>query len=222
MRTFVASHSKEPITLKWFDGTYGLRSSLPVAVFDFDGVLCDPIEDFVYKLPEQPQERAMLAKVARHYDIDDILYDVPYLRHLVLQAILYERHVLANAGPLLGLATEMSSARRPFFILTARSGRAAIQRVFSFLDRFALTPQEVFFVGRVAKGRQIRLVRTTMPPQRRVVFFEDTVRHTVNSRRQSIDTVRIDWLDYDKEKACNLLNDSFEWFWHNINSTKAA
>lgn len=225
MHTFAATRSNEPITLAWLDDTYGSRLFPALAIFDFDGVLSDPVEDFVYKIPEQPHERASLAQIAHHYNIDAELYDVPYLRHLILQAILFERQIVATPGPLLSLATEMSKKRRPFFILTARSGRAAIQRVFSFIDKFALTPQEVFFVGRVAKGRQLRLARTTTPPQHKIVFFEDTPRHSINSKKQSIhsfETIPINWSNYDLQKANRMWNENLEWFSHNIRTAKAA
>lgn len=168
--------------LWWLDREYG--PGRPCAVFDFDGVLASPAEDLVYKLPERPGERGALAVQAARHGIDTEIYDTPYLRHLVLQAVLDASGELSGEGPLLPLARELTRARRPFFILTARSGRAAVQRVFSFLDWHMIQPQEVFCVGRVPKGRQLALVAGSMPDERRVVYFEDTARHARNSHKQ--------------------------------------
>ncbi len=168
--------------LRWLDHEYG--PGKPCAVFDFDGVLASPAEDLVYKLPERPGERGALSVDAARHGINAEIYDTPYLRHLVLQSVLQASGELPREGPLLPLAREMTRARRPFFVLTARSGRASVQRVFSFLDRHGLQPQEVFCVGRVPKGRQLALVAGAMPDERRVVFFEDTARHVRNSHKQ--------------------------------------
>lgn len=180
--------------LRWLDREYG--PGRPCTVFDFDGVLASPVEDLVYKLPERAGERGVLSAEAARYGINAEIYDTPYLRHLVLQSVLHASGELPGAGPLLPLAREMTRARHPFFILTARSGRAAVQRVFSFLDQHGLQPQEVFCVGRVPKGRQLALVAGAMPDERRVVYFEDTARHARNSHKQdgaAIATVHLVW-----------------------------
>lgn len=180
--------------LRWLDREFG--PGCPAAIFDFDGVLASPVEDLVYKLPEFPGERAALAEEAGHHGIVADVFDTRYLRHLVLQAVLEEIGELPTEGPLLPLAREMSAARRPFFILTARSGRAAIARLMAFVAEHRLLPQEVFCVGRVAKGRQLSLIADTLRSDTPAVYFEDTVRHARNSRKQDalgVETVHVAW-----------------------------
>lgn len=202
-------------TLETFDAEFGEAPSLPVAVFDFDGVLCSPREDLVYKLPEKPDEREALSAPARYYGIDPVIYDTPYLRHLILQAILADRRTLPDLGPLLDLAAELSRARRSFFVLTARSGRAAVDRALAFLDTHRITPQEIFFVGRVAKGRQLALIRRTIPSPATLAYFEDSYRHSRNSKLQEVEglkTIYVDWPEPERFLPQDLLADALAWF----------
>ena len=180
--------------LLWLDNTYGPQP--PWAVFDFDGVVASPVEDLVYKLADSVDERPALAKIALRHGISPDIYDTHYLRHLVLQAVLADLRELPAPGPLFQLARQLSETQRPFFVLTARSGRAAISRLMAFLDYHRLVPQEVFCVGRVPKGRQLALVAGMAPKGRKVVYFEDTIRHARNSRKQDapgVETVHILW-----------------------------
>lgn len=186
--------AKAHLSLAWLEAEYGPGPQS--AVFDFDGVLTSPIEDLAYKLPESTGERAILEREAKRYSISAELYGTRYLRHLVLQAALEERRELPEAGPLLGLARELTDTRQPFFILTARSGRAAVGRLMAYLDHHRLEPQEIFCVGRVPKGRQLALVGSTVPNGTRVIYFEDTVRHARNSNKQdnpAVSTVLVSW-----------------------------
>jgi hypothetical protein len=202
-------------TLERFDSEFATSAGPPVAIFDFDGVLCAPREDLVYKLPERAGERADLDPAARHYAIDPDLYDTPYLRHLTLQAILDDRGTMPEPGPLLDLARELTQADRAFFVLTARSGRAAIDRALAFLSQHRLHPQEIFFVGRVAKGRQLTLARHTVKARKTLAYFEDSYRHSRNSKLQDVEgleTIRVDWADTYRFEAATLLQESLSWF----------
>lgn len=197
--------------LKWFDRTYRVGEQEPVAVFDFDGVLCAQNEDLVYKLEETKSEKPRLFAEARRFGLDPELYDVPYLRHLVLQEALQEQDILPEPGPALRLAKEMSSEGRPFFILTARSGQAAVFRALSFLRNYRLRPQEVFCVGRVAKGRQLRMVREMINERRKVVYFEDSLRHARNSRQQDFvgfEAIHLLWSEPKWDEARKLYRDA--------------
>ena len=202
-------------TVESFDAAYGKGGVKPVAIFDFDGVLCSPREDLVYKLAERPDERHRLSQAAHHYRIDPALYDTAYLRHLVLQAILADRKMAPDPGPLLPLAVALSRAGRPFFVLTARSGRAAIDRALSFLDANKVTPQEIFFVGRVAKGRQLTLTRNSVSKPATVAYFEDSYRHSRNSTSQEhegLETIYVSWTHVEKFAAQAFFDQILDWF----------
>lgn len=191
-----------------FDAAVG-RSA--VAVFDFDGVLCDPIEDRVYRLAETPGERDRMKRLAPHYGLDPDLYDTPYLRHLLLQAVLAEHRHLPAAGPLLPLCKELSATARPFFVLTARSGMAAIKRMLGFVEAHSIMPQEIFCVGRVAKGRQLKLIRETVSNDGPIVYFDDSRRHVRNSSAQDfegLETVHVVWSTYEEAAARDFWQDA--------------
>lgn len=199
--------------LAWFDERYRVGKQDPVAVFDFDGVLCAPEEDLVYKLDVERGEKAPLQKEARRFGLEPELYDLPYLRHLVLQEKLKELGRLPEPGPVLSLARELSAKARPFFVLTARSGKAAVSRVLGFLDEYGLQPQEIFFVGRVAKGRQLRMIREMVKETRQVVYFEDSVRHARNSRQQDFvgfEAIHVLWSEPGWDAARQLYHDALE------------
>jgi hypothetical protein len=200
--------------LSSFDATFAQGKALPVAIFDFDGVLCAPTEDLVYKLPEQPGERDRLTAIGRRYGLIGEIYDVPYLRHLLLQAILSARQMVPETGPMLPLARALTDAGRPFFVLTARSGQAAIERALGAMNSYGLVPQEIFCVGRVAKGRQLAVVRETLASEVPIVYFDDSIRHIRNSHAQDVDgleTVHVAWKRPDRRAAEDLLADCIDW-----------
>lgn len=209
---------KQPIaapTLEWLDLQFSTHNAWAVPVFDFDGVLSSPREDAVYRLAERVGERDKLMEPAQYYEIDYDLYDTPYLRHLVLQAILADLGDTPEQGPLLPLSIELSRARRPFFILTARSGIAAINRAMQFVAMHNLTPQEVFFVGRGPKDRQLALARNTINMQSKICYFEDSLEHSRSSVAQGIvglETIHVAWKQVDHSEAELFLNGKLDWF----------
>jgi hypothetical protein len=115
----------------------------------------------------------------------------------------------------LSLAAELSAAKRPFFVLTARSGRAAIDRALAFLDVHSVAPQEIFFVGRVAKGRQLTLTRRTIGSPTPLAYFEDSYRHSRNSKLQDVEgleTFHVYWNGRERGAAEALRRETFGWF----------
>jgi hypothetical protein len=203
------------------DAGYVGYASPPVAVFDFDGVLCAPDEDFAYRLKDREGEPESLFGPAKHYGITFDLYDTPYLRHLVLQSILADRGLLPRPGPLLELSRQLTLAERPFFVVTARSGRAAIDRALAFLDRFSVRPQEIFFVGRTPKTEQLDRVRRTVCKSTDIIFFDDNEDHYKNALEQALNGVRachVNWRIRENElqwlhlEAEALLSDALNWF----------
>jgi hypothetical protein len=197
------------------DEVFHTRAKPYYYVFDFDGVISSETEERIYRMPPRKDERELLERLARHYAIESAGYDTRYLRHLVIQEILLEKEEPVEPGPLAEAAEELTAARRPFFILTARSGRAAVKRVLSFLDAHHIRPQELFFVGRAPKGRQLALARKSIGPGS-LIYFDDSPRHTKNGRRQQMDnfeTVFVTWPKEATQAAAQELYDScLGWF----------
>lgn len=171
-------------------------------VFDLDGVLISATEERVYRLPEAPSERTKLVAIARRYAIEPSLYDTQYLRHLVYQEMLAELQSRPSEGPMLNVARELCSGGTPVFVLTARSGPAAISRALTYLSFWKVRPQEIFFVGRVAKGRQLRLLANTHK-KRHLVYIDDSARHIRNARQSSLNvsTIHVRWSDVDQDQT---------------------
>lgn len=145
-------------------------------VFDFDGVLANRIENDVYDLPEIAGERKFLDSVAPKFDIPGPDFDTRYLRHLVFQAAALrgQRDILPTE--FLGLVHELQDKREPWFVLSARSGQAAVKRMYQFFDSNWLTPTEVFNVGRVSKISQIEYLLNVYR-DRRIYYIDDSEYH---------------------------------------------
>ncbi len=198
-------------TVDALDRVAGGSGRPPVYIFDFDGVLISVAEERVYRLAETPGERSWLCHRAARYGIDPTLYpDTRYLRHLVFQELLAEQRTLSQPGPLAAAAAALSAAGRPFFVLTARSGQAAISRALGFMEAHAIRPQETFFVGRVAKGRQLAFLSHELPGQP-LVYFDDSGRHSRNSARQAhqaVRTVHVVWGGPDPGRAAQMYEEA--------------
>lgn len=149
-------------------------------VFDFDGVITSKVEDDIFHLKVFSGEASILKVLAERLLINSKIFDTKYIRHLVLQEILLARDILPERGPLFSACQILEREQVPYFILTARSGVAAVKRTLRFLDKNALHPQEIFFVGRVPKGRQLAYVEDLLA-ESSVTFFDDSASHYKNA-----------------------------------------
>lgn len=194
-------------------------------VFDFDGVISSETEEQIYRLPARKGERELLEKIAVHYHISPEGYDTRYLRHLVVQELLLAQDIPIEPGPLTNAAKELSRVGRTFFLLTARSGRAAVMRALTFLDFHEIRPQELFFVGRAAKGRQLSLIRTSVGGGS-LIYFDDSPRHARNSRRllvRDFETVFVDWPKKPTQAAASeLYENCISWFTSSVDKSLGA
>lgn len=143
--------------------------------FDFDGVLADQEEEKLYRLPEGSLERGQLVAKAELIGIDAGLYSTAYLRHLVYQALECDSHVFLH-NEAARMAGDLQQAGEPFFIVTARSGFFAVQRLMATLAWARLYPQEVFCLGRSSKADLLVKLRLDWP-DRPFVYFEDSQHH---------------------------------------------
>lgn len=202
------------LTLSDVDAATGPDRRDFVYVFDFDGVLAGPVEDAVYRLPGGTPGDEMLALAGAAFGLDASLYDLPYLRHLVLQEILQARGRSIDAGPLMAAARDLSHGGGSVFVLTARSGLAAVARAAAFLSAQSIMPQELFCVGRVGKGRQIALLARQMP-DRQLVFFDDSAAHIERAQKMSAtDVIPVHVLndpDATAVAAADLYQDCVAW-----------
>lgn len=141
-------------------------------LFDFDGVLASPTEDCIYRLPSSPSEALELRTLAQHFGLNLEDFDVEYQRHLVFQEAAFAIGRKIEAGPACEAAKWVTDQRAKLFILTARSGRKAIERMQTFLDEQGLYPVELFHVGRVKKDRQLQYLLEKLP-NHHLCYVED-------------------------------------------------
>jgi len=144
--------------------------------FDFDGVLADQEEEKVYRLPESGKERAHLEAIGKLNGIDASLYhSTRYLRHLIYQANAFGEPIKPHLAAV-KFARHLTTTRQPYFIVTARSGFWAVQRMIQFCQQWELYPQETFCLGRMSKAILFEHLRNDWP-DRPFVYFEDSEYH---------------------------------------------
>lgn len=143
-----------------------------IYVFDFDGVVIDPIENDVYNLPHEPGEECLLARAREAFRVDCAGMKVKYQRHLLYQAALQRNGAESEVGPAFD-AFRRASIDSSVFVLTARSGWDATERARRFLDSHGARPVETFHIGRVAKYLQLRQLLDEFIDQR-FVYLDDS------------------------------------------------
>jgi hypothetical protein len=146
-----------------------------VFIFDFDGVLSSPLEDDIYKLPPSDDEISLIRAGAEKFIGNCRDMDIRYQRHLVFQAAAWTLGHAIDPGTGIDLARRASRISR-LFVLTARSGWYATERMRNFLRNHSVLPLEVFSVGRVQKDRQLAFICKEFK-DRNVFFFEDSPAH---------------------------------------------
>lgn len=180
------------------------RSDYPedaIFFFDFDGVLADQVEEKVFRLPASFGEREDLEIRADLMGIDHRLYaSTGYLRHLVIQGLMLGAPIALHEEAI-KFALHRQAAEEPFFIVTARSGLYAIQRMLASLETNYLYPQEVFCLGRSSKAELLSKLRKDWP-DRPFVYFEDSMHHIEAVKEladPNITIVEVQWPGCTKE-----------------------
>lgn len=163
--------------------------------FDFDGVLADQEEEKVFRLDEVENERAHLEAISKLNGIDPSLYhSTRYLRHLIYQANSLGEPIKPHMEAV-EFAQHLSRTKQPFFIVTARSGFWAVQRMIRFCQQWEIYPQETFCLGRLSKAILLAHVREEWP-DRPFVYFEDSYHHIEAARNlgdPNLEIVEVEW-----------------------------
>jgi hypothetical protein len=161
-----------------------------VYVFDFDGVLSSGIEDAVYRLPIENSDEALVQQVAKKLNVKCAGMETRYQRHLVYQGALSLLDMPIAPGPALNGARVASRTATPVFIISARSGWFAVERMRKFLVAYDVFPLEIFNVGRVTKEKQVQLLANEFP-SRTIVFVEDSITHLERIARVGLTNVNL-------------------------------
>lgn len=170
-----------------------------VYAFDFDGVIASRFEDDIYKLAPFEEERPLIEAVAQAFRIPCAGMHLPYQRHLVYQAAAWKLSLPIAEGPGIRAAIEASQNAK-LFILTARSGWYAVERLRRFVLERGLTTVETYHVGRVSKDRQIELLSREFP-RLQVTYVDDSAAQLDGLSRLQLANVSLVYADSDEPVA---------------------
>lgn len=162
-----------------------------VFAFDFDGVVIGSDEDDIYHLLSWQGEDDLLAEAARKFRVRCDGMERKYQRHLLFQAAAYMLHRPIDLGVGFNQAKAAAEVGR-LFLLTARSGWYAVERMRLFLKDHEITPIEVFNLGRVKKDRQLDLLCREFPGVD-VYYIEDNKAHLSAVESLEHDNLNLVW-----------------------------
>jgi hypothetical protein len=171
-----------------------------ISIYDFDGVLSCPMEDTIFRLPENDMDEAFISKGRERYGITRLSTHVQRNRHLILQEVLYEQRVCPKPGPRF---QHMMDNPNPFYVLTARSGPGAVARVSQFFEAHDKRPEEMFFVGPMSKTHMLEYLCKEFQGQK-LEFFDDSFHHIQAANELSLCNLDVHYVDnqaytlYDK------------------------
>ncbi len=185
-------------------GFKSLEDSM-INVYDFDGVLCDPIEDCIFRLDESWLDNVFITLGRQRYGITNLSENTKRNRHLILQEVLYEQGKCPEPGPMFD---QLMSSTDPFFVLTARSGPGAVARVSQFFERYEKRPEEMFFVGPVSKNHML-IDLCEKFPDTTVRFYDDTQYHIDHANELGYANLEAVWVD---NKVTNLAEEARDYY----------
>ena len=160
-----------------------------VYVFDFDGVIASRLDDDVYKLAPTDDELKLLSRAAECFGIRCHGMEQRYQRHLLYQAAAWYLRLPIEPGPAFSQARD-SGQRAQLFILTARSGWHAVERLRKYLSASDIRPIEIYNVGRVKKDRQIELLCREFN-SKQIYYIEDSFAHLADAAAIAVNNLRL-------------------------------
>lgn len=163
-----------------------------IHVYDFDGVLCAPIEDTVFRLPAGHELDDEFIKMGRErYKITFLSEHKQRNRHLILQEVLYELKMCPFEGP---CYDELMASSDPFYVLTARSGPGAVARVSQFFEKINKRPEEMFFVGPMSKDHCLIDICNKFPDYQ-IIFTDDNMHHIEAAAALGLDNLQLRFIN---------------------------
>lgn len=175
-----------------------------VYIFDFDGVIASQTDDDIYKLAPTVDELSLLSTAAECFGIRCHDMEQRYQRHLLYQAAAWYLQLPIEPGPALIQARD-SGERAQLFILTARSGWHAVERLRNFIYVSDIRPIEIYNVGRVKKDRQIELICREFH-SKQVYYIEDSIAHLADAAAISVGNLHLVSIEDDLQPERDILD----------------
>lgn len=141
-----------------------------VNIYDFDGVLAEPLEEALFTMPSTPVDSEFVTKVCDNMGLDLSCESPLSQRYICIQAVLEYINWPINPGPL------FDRIEGPFHVMTARCDRFAVARVHQFLEEHALQPIKVMHMDHLAKGKLLDVI-LERHPENTYSFYDDNLKH---------------------------------------------
>jgi hypothetical protein len=142
-----------------------------VDIFDFDGVLAEPLEEALFTMEDTIHDKEFIKVMSELQRLDLSVESKSSQRYICIQAALLRMGVGINTGPAFEYA-----GRLPFHVLSARCDRFAVTRMHQFLVRHDLRPIKTMHTDHLAKGEMLKVLLERHPDVT-YNYFEDSPRH---------------------------------------------
>ena len=168
-----------------------------VNIFDFDGVLADPLEEGLFNLPLGYKSQRLVEAVTRELGLDLRGESAKSAHYICMQAVLWQSCIPIETGPMFEKVYE-----GPYHILTARSDRFAVTRLHEFLidplPQERHLPVKIMHVDHLPKGQVLEML-LDRHPENTYTFYDDREKHIQSARE--LKNPRLDIFHVDNDMA---------------------
>ena len=169
-----------------------------VNIFDFDGVLADPLEEGLFNLELTGRATDLIHKMSVRHGLNLKGESLKSAHYIAMQAALWDACVPITPGPMFDRIAE-----GPYHILTARSDRFAVARVQEFIstnlpDRHR--PIKIMHVDHLPKGQMLKMM-LDRHPDNTYSFYDDRVKHIQSALELHDPRLDVFHVDNDMEDA---------------------
>jgi len=175
-----------------FEKIYGPTTNI-VDVFDFDGVVAEPLEEALFTMPATIHDPEFIRVMCDWLGIDLRSESAASARYICLQGALKLMEFQINPGPLF-----WKVGVNPFHIMTARCDRFAVARVHQFIGEKGLKPIKIMHTDHLPKGQMLK-VMLERHPDTHFNFYDDNPRHIESAKILNNPRLSVFKVDNDME-----------------------
>ena len=158
-------------------------------LYDFDGVLADPLEEALFQMPTTEHDAEFIRVVSRDLNLDLSQESLTSQRYICIQAIMWAHEMPILPGKV------VPQDEHPFYILTARSDIYAVRRMHEFItESYWKEPIKTQHLDHLPKGIAIELL-LQRHPDTHFRFFDDNPRHIQSAQLLRSDRLEIFHVD---------------------------
>jgi hypothetical protein len=168
-----------------------------INIFDFDGVLADPLEEGLFNLPITSDGERLIEKMSQRHKMDLSGESLKSAHYISMQAALWDSCVPIMSGPKID---ETKAA--PYYILTARSDRFAVARMQEFIQALPdpYRPIKIMHVDHLPKGQMLKMM-LDRHPDNTYSFYDDRAKHIDSALALCSPRLDVFHVDNDMERV---------------------